>query len=83
MKLRLVGVAAVLLVAGGCTTMKEVVRARAAADFSCSEIRIDELLGDAFVASGCEKKATYVCVRPQTLGAPVSCLKNSETSGAK
>lgn len=50
----------------GCGA-EQTVRARAAADFHCSEreIQITELPGRAYVASGCGESATYSCTTAQ------------------
>jgi hypothetical protein len=53
----------IIAVAFGCATMavkKDLVVDRAKFDLSCESINVVELGGDAFGATGCGKKASYI-----------------------
>jgi hypothetical protein len=65
----------------GCASMSSTVTKRAQHDFSCQDVNVTEISGGAFEAKGCNKKATYVCIRDhQTIGAPVTCTKDTKTT---
>ncbi|WP_444932207.1 hypothetical protein ACJJIF_10715 [Microbulbifer sp. SSSA002] len=67
--IKLIGMGAVVLVLGGCTSlMEETVSKRAPFDLNCDadSITIQQLGGRTYGVSGCDKRATYVLQGPCT-----------------
>ena len=64
-RLVLCGLGAALALGGCVSTKGDVVRKRAAYDFSCAEdqIQLTEIAGDTWGAKGCQKEAVYNCSR--------------------
>jgi hypothetical protein len=69
----LLGVVALLF----CGCMESVVRSRAASQFDCpeSQIKTAQLAGSDWLASGCGKEATYVCMAGESLTA---CMREGD-----
>jgi hypothetical protein len=57
--------AAGLLTAAGCTSLKDVVRARAASELACGEEDVDVafVAGSTYRATGCGRTNEYTCDR--------------------
>lgn len=64
----------------GCGTMSGTVQERAENEFSCSNVDVENVGGQTFIASGCGKTATFTCVRGMTWG--VACEHDNASSSS-
>jgi hypothetical protein len=68
----------VSIVAAGCAaTQDSVVKTRYAREAGCAEpqVKVEDLGGSAYKASGCGTAMTYVCAYGGTSGRPATCVK--------
>jgi hypothetical protein len=64
----------------GCGGMSNTAQERAANDFGCSDVDVENVGGQSFTATGCGRSATYTCVRTATWG--VACEHDDAPSSS-